>query len=77
MRGLLHTFRKICIDKSVHKYPAEWGRGPTRIIFIILTKSVFGLGLTRAFPVQQPVPGHPLQIRARKAQVEFAAATQV
>lgn len=40
-----------------------------------LTESMFGLGLTRAFPVQQPVPGYPLEIDARKAQVEFAAAT--
>lgn len=42
---------------------------------LILTKPVFGLRFAGGFPMQEPVPGDPLQFGSRKAQIEFAAAT--
>lgn len=42
----------------------------------VLTEPVFGLRFSGGFPVQEPVPGDPLQLGSRKAQIEFAAATK-
>lgn len=38
---------------------------------------MFGLRFSGTFPMQQSVPGYPLEVLSRKAQVEFAVGVYV
>lgn len=54
---------------------SRWLSSWNGLLWFILTEPVFGLRFAGGFPMQEPVPGDPLQLGSRKAQIEFAAVT--